>query len=166
MDIKNVFPYRSVRVKEKYINIYQSIFRIVLKREDRFDHCCNGTVEQEMWRRFNVKTYLHYRFRESGKLCLNLFSRKWLARVLVETSFLVDYGIWMHCLENGLKNYNLIFLKVTYVSEFRRLESKLFHSIIVDGKKEFLKVMIGFKQWNIGAVPSSVRRVPSRSSIE
>ena len=80
----------------------------------------------------------------------------------------IPCGLWhLNALfGNGLKNYNLIFLKVTYVSEFRRLESKLFHSIIVDGKKEFLKVMIGFKQWNIGAVPSSVRRVPSRSSIE
>ena len=58
------------------------------------------------------------------------------------------------------------FLKVPQVSEFRRFGSRLFHSEIVDEKREFLKNMIGFKQWNIGIVSSEVRSVPSRNHVK
>ena len=30
-------------------------------------------------------------------------------------------------------------------------------------KTNFVKIMIGFKQWNTGVVPSNVRRVPSQN---
>ena len=33
-------------------------------------------------------------------------------------------------------------------------------------KRVFKKIMIGFKQWNIGVVPGNVRGVPSRNYIE
>ena len=36
-------------------------------------------------------------------------------------------------------NFRISFLKTLKLSHFRRLTSNLFHSIIVDGKKEFLK---------------------------
>ena len=39
----------------------------------------------------------------------------------------------------GLLKANICFLKIARLSEFLILESKLFHSVIVEGKKEFLK---------------------------
>ena len=36
-------------------------------------------------------------------------------------------------------NLSILFLKTSKFFEFRRVESKLFHSMIVEGKKEFLK---------------------------
>ena len=42
-------------------------------------------------------------------------------------------------LGEGLINFRILFLKSTKRFEFRRLGSKLFHSMIVKGKKEFLK---------------------------
>ena len=42
-------------------------------------------------------------------------------------------------LGEGLINFRILFLKSTKRFEFRRVGSKLFHSMIVEGKKEFLK---------------------------
>ena len=39
----------------------------------------------------------------------------------------------------NIKNFRILFLKSTKLCEFRSVGSKLFHSIIVEGKKEFLK---------------------------
>ena len=41
--------------------------------------------------------------------------------------------------ENGLINFKILFLKAEKVSEFLNFKSKLFHSMTVDGKKEFIK---------------------------
>ena len=42
-------------------------------------------------------------------------------------------------LEKGLTNFRILFLKTTKFFEFQRVGSKLFHSMIVEEKKEFLK---------------------------
>ena len=42
-------------------------------------------------------------------------------------------------LGEGLINFRILFLKSTKLFEFRGVGSKLFYSIIVEGKKEFLK---------------------------
>ena len=79
--------------------------------------------------------------RESWKLCLDLCSRKWLSptRNLVSSS--IPWGL---CTLNvllglGLINLRACFLKALTDSEFRILLSSLFHSIAVDGEKEFRK---------------------------
>ena len=41
--------------------------------------------------------------------------------------------------EDGLINFKILFLKAEKASEFLIFKSKLFHSMTVDGKKEFLK---------------------------
>ena len=41
--------------------------------------------------------------------------------------------------EDRRMNCKMYFLKINGLLEFRRLVSNLFHSMIVDGKKEFLK---------------------------
>ena len=51
--------------------------------------------------------------------------------------------------ENGLINFKILFLKAEKVSEFLNFKSKLFHSMTVDGKKEFIKkVTFTTEEWN------------------
>ena len=44
--------------------------------------------------------------------------------------------------ENGLINFKILFLKAEKVLESIIFKSKLFHSIIVDGKEEFIKKLV------------------------
>ena len=44
-------------------------------------------------------------------------------------------------LEEGVTNFRIQLLK-TKIFEFRRIGSKLCHSVIVEGKKEFLKMLV------------------------
>ena len=44
----------------------------------------------------------------------------------------------------NIKNFRILSLKSTKLREFRRVGSKLLHSIIVEGKKEFLKKLCLF----------------------
>ena len=87
------------------------------------------------------KPRLQNGFKESWKLCLNLRSRKWLkpSRSLVIN--LIPLGLWQlkRLLADGLINFRILFLKILKLLEFLMLWSSLFHSIIVDGKKEFFK---------------------------
>ena len=51
--------------------------------------------------------------------------------------------------ENGLINFKILFLKAEKGSEFLNFKSKLFHSMTVDGKKEFIKkVTFTTEEWN------------------
>ena len=77
------------------------------------------------------KPQLQIGFKQSWKLCLNLCSRKWHIPTCSRVISLI--------LGKGLLNFGILFLKTTKLFEFRREGSKLFHSMIVEGKKEFLK---------------------------
>ena len=85
------------------------------------------------------KPQLQNGFKESWKLCLNLYSHKWLkpSRSLVIN--LIPLGLWQlkRLLADGLINFRILFLKILKLLEFLMLWSNLFHSIIVDRKKEF-----------------------------
>ena len=87
------------------------------------------------------KPQLQNGFKESWKLCLNLCSRKWLkpSRSLVIN--LIPLGLWQlkTLLADGLINFRILFLKILKLLESLILWSSLFHSIIVDRKKELLK---------------------------
>ena len=80
-------------------------------------------------------------------LRLNLCSsRKWLRHRRSHMRYLIPLEL---CQSNGqfgdgLINFNKLFLKTLRLVAFRRLTSSLFHSIIVDGKKEFLKKFFNF----------------------
>ena len=49
----------------------------------------------------------------------------------------------------GLMNLRIFYLKILSVSELRMLESNFFHSIMVDGKYEFLKNWCSSLIWGI-----------------
>ena len=74
------------------------------------------------------------------KLCLNLYSRRWLnqSRSLVSSFTPLRLSQPKILLPVGLTNLRILDLKMLCVSEFRMLESNLIHSIMVDVKYEFL----------------------------
>ena len=55
--------------------------------------------------------------------------------------YLIPLQLWQlkTLFGNRLINFNNFFLKTLKLAALRRLGSSLFHSMIVDGKKEFLK---------------------------
>ena len=77
----------------------------------------------------------------SWKLCLNLCSQRWLTSSCSLVSSFTPIGLWQSKIlfAVGLLNLRIFDLKMLSVSELRMLESNLFHSIMVDGKYEFLK---------------------------
>ena len=84
---------------------------------------------------------LHKGFNVSWKLCLNLCSLKWLKPSLSLVISLIPLGLRISKTEfgEGRMKLSIFSLKTEILLEFLRLGSKLFHSIIADGKKEFLK---------------------------
>ena len=73
--------------------------------------------------------------------CLNLLSQRWLnpRRDLVTCLIPLLLKKLYVLLAEDLINYRILFLKVLRLFELRRDISRLFHSIIRDGKKIFLK---------------------------
>ena len=89
--------------------------------------------------------------RVSWKLCRNLCSQRWLRPNLNLAINLIPLGLWQLKiqLEDGLINFKILFLKAEKVLEFLIFKSKLFHSITVDGKKEFIKKLCLPLKWGI-----------------
>ena len=79
--------------------------------------------------------------RVSWKLWRNLRSQRWLRPNLNLIIYLILLGLWQLKIEfeDGLINFKILFLKAEKVLEYLIFKSKLFHSITVDGKKEFIK---------------------------
>ena len=138
----NVLPYKRVCDKEDLVNSsnVQSILFKVLRRVNR------SSLNVGQWRRkcevdSISKPLLHIGFKQSWKLCLNLCSRKWLIPTRSRVIGLIP--LWLLQLKTllgeGLINFKILFLKSIKLFEFRRVGSRLFHSMIVEGKKEFLK---------------------------
>ena len=99
-----------------------------------------GTVEENVSSRLYCQTIswqqLHKGFIVSWKLCLNLCSLKWLRPSLSLVISLIPLGLWQSKEEfgGGRMKLSIFFLKTEILLEFLRLGSKLFHSVIVDGK--------------------------------
>ena len=100
-------------------------------------------------------------FRVSWKLCLNLCWRKWLRprRSLVRYLISLQLRQLNTLFRDSLINFNKFFLKTLRLEVLWRLRSNSFHSIKVDGKKQFLKKLylvwkrviltyFGYCNWN------------------
>ena len=84
---------------------------------------------------------LHIGLSVSWKLYLNLCSCRWLSSSRIHVIYLIPIGLWQSKskLEEGSMNFRMLLLKTLFLPYLCRLLSNLFHSIITDGKKEFLK---------------------------
>ena len=80
-------------------------------------------------------------FKQSRKLCLNLWSRRLLKLNLSFVISFIPIGSWQLkvLLGVGRINCKIFFLKRVKLSELLILLSRLFHSITVDGKNDVLK---------------------------
>ena len=87
------------------------------------------------------KSQLQIGFKQSQKLCLNLCSHKWLRPTssLVISLILLWLSQSKTLFGEVLINLRILFMKTTKLFEFWRVGSRLFHSMIVEGKKAFLK---------------------------
>ena len=122
-----------------------SIFSMVLRRVHL------SVIYVGQWRRKCLadsisKPQLQNVFKESWKLCLNLCSRKWLKPSCSLVINLIPLGLWQlkRLLADGLINFRILVRKIMRLLGFLILWSSLFHSIIVDGKKQFLKKYVLF----------------------
>ena len=80
-------------------------------------------------------------FKQPRKLCLNSWSLRWLKPKLSLVISFIPIGLWQLkvLLGVGRINYKMFFLERARLSELLILFSRLFLSIIEDGKNEFLK---------------------------
>ena len=80
-------------------------------------------------------------FKQSRKLCLNLWSLRSLKPNLSLVISFIPIGLWQLevLLGVGWMNWKMFFFKRAKLSELLILLSRLFHSISVDRKNELLK---------------------------
>ena len=92
-------------------------------------------------------------FKHSRKLCLNVWSLRWLKPNLSLVISFIPIGLWQLkvLLGVGCMNCKMLFLKRARLFELLTLLSRLFHSIAVDGKNEFLKELC--LTLNLGMLP-------------
>ena len=92
-------------------------------------------------------------YKQSRKLCLNLWSLRWLKPNLSLVISFIPVGLWQLKVLFGVGRMNckMLFLKRARFSELLILLSRLFHSITEDGKNEFLKKLC--LTLNLGMLP-------------
>ena len=134
-------PNKRVCVKQESLdsNILESMLFKVLRR------VCLLSWNIGQWRRkWEVDSILEPQlqsgFKQFWKLYLNLCSRKWLNSSRSRVINLIPLRLQQlkKLFGLGLINLRILSLKILKFSELRSLGSKLFHSMIDDGKKEFL----------------------------
>ena len=84
---------------------------------------------------------LYSGFNVSWKPCLNFCSFKWLKPSLILVIRQIPLGLWQLQTEfgDGRRSLRILLLKPEKSSDFLRWGSRLFHSVMVDEKKKFLK---------------------------
>ena len=90
-------------------------------------------------------------FNVSWKLFLNLCSLRWLCPSRNLLKYLIPFRLWQPntLFAAGLINYKIFFLKILRLGAFWTSWSSLFHSMMTDGKKVFLKKLRLTLKWGI-----------------
>ena len=142
--LKLALPYRSVWIKwsSSWDKTCSLIFLILFKR------VCLRVWKLGQWRKKCVVgseslPQSHNGFRVSWKQCLNLWPRRWLKPSCNLIRSLIPYGLWISKIlfTQGRIKFSRFFLNIERFPEFLILQSKLFHSNIVEGRNEFLKLL-------------------------
>ena len=108
------------------------------------------TVEEEVTCIFNV-TATGTKWIVSWKLFLNLCSWRWLSLSHNLVKYLIPFMLWQPNMlfVVGLINFKILFLKILKLGGFWISGSSLFHSVMTDGKKVFLKKLCLTLKWGI-----------------
>ena len=90
-------------------------------------------------------------FNKPWKLCLNLRSGKWLWTSFSLVINSISLGLWLlkALLTDGVINLRILFLKILRQFEFLKFRSRLFHLVMPDRTKYFLKNLCCFIERNI-----------------
>ena len=109
-------------------------------------------VEKEVTQCFNIKITSANRIKcVSKKLCLNLWSLKWLRLTWRRVRKISPFG-WLTLktlLLQGLTKFKTLISKVEHEGELQISKSNLFHSTNADGKKESRKKLLLILNWGI-----------------
>ena len=83
-------------------------------------------------------------FKQSWKLCLNLWSAKWLKPSLILVSNFKPWKFWVEeiLFGMGLINFRTRLLIIWHGDELQILISMLFHLVVTAGRKEFFKKLV------------------------
>ena len=106
---------------------------------------------------------------ENWKLGLSLYLWRWLRPTLNLANNLIPLGLWQlqTMFWDGRICFKMLFLKILRLSGFRIFLSVLFHSITVEGNREFSKnVMSHFKRRNNFDVSCKVWSARQRNNIQ
>ena len=124
--------YLSLELSISFINCAQEGASLISKQR---------AVKKKMHICVNIKATRTNGFRVFWKLCLNLFWRKWLRPRRSLVRYLISLQLWQlnTLFRDSLISFNKFFLKTLRVAVLRKLGTNLFHSITLDGKKDFLK---------------------------
>ena len=95
-------------------------------------------------------------FKQSRKLCLNLWSLRWLKPNLSLVISFIPIGLWQLkvLLGVGRMNCKMLFLKRARLSELLIFLSRLFHFNTVDGKNKLLKNIFDVEGSNVANIIS------------
>ena len=90
-------------------------------------------------------------FNVSWKLFLNLWLWRWLSSSRNLVKYLIPFRLWQPNMlfAVGLINFKIFFLKILRLGTFWISGSSLFHSMMTDGKKVFLKKLCLTLKWGI-----------------
>ena len=107
---------------------------------------CLGMRQLAQWRKKCIVDLIslphsHKAFKVYWNECVNLCSWRWLRPRRNLVNSLIPRGLWISkiLLAQGRMKFRTFFLKVLRLAEFLMSRSSLFHSVIAEGKNEFLK---------------------------
>ena len=114
----------------------------------------SSRLKERQWRRKWVVVYIsrpqaHTGLMQACKLCLNLWWCKWLKPKRNLASNFKPYGLFISktLFATGLANFKMDNLKTSKESLLLISGSSLFHSVIVEEKKNFWKTYSWFWYW-------------------
>ena len=163
-------PYRNAWISwsPPQVKIWSLMFLILLRR------VCLGVWKFGQWRKKCVVVspalpQSDNGFRISWKQCLNLWSQRWLRprRNLVRSLIPFGLRILKILFVQGHVRFSRFFLKIERLPEFLILQSRLFHTDIVEGKNEFLKWIVSYMNYrNIIAMSAFTNSIQVINQIE
>ena len=131
-------PNRSVLVivASAWFKILLSILVILLRRVRKLGQW------RRKWLVFSTsQPQIQSGFNASWKLFLNLCSWRWLSPSHNHLKYLIPFRLWQPdmLIAVGLINFKIFFFKILTLGAFWITGSSLFHPMMTDGKKVFLK---------------------------
>ena len=84
----------------------------------------------------------------SWKLCLNVWSQRWLKPSLNLVSYCIPFGLSQRkTLKDIFASFKMLLLKLVRLLQLRMFKPSFLHSVTIEGKIEFLKQLCFTLKW-------------------